>query len=269
MSKGIKIEDILELHNVGFSAIEIGLELNCSLSNVSKRLKKLGIKSLRTSNKKWARKNRYKIEELFFEKINNEQKAYVLGLMYADGSVSKDSFYLKMKDEEILLKVKEVLKAEQPVKYKVYNGYYSYILSICSHKMINDLIDKGCFINKTYNLKFPTEEQVPKELVNHFIRGFFDGDGHLGVTDNISTCRFDITSAATEFLSNLRQVLREIALTNGSLSKETNSNTWHLRFSGKQVNQILNWLYKDATIFMQRKYSKFQVYKETHKNRLI
>ena len=47
----------------------------------------------------------------------------------------------------------------------------------CSQKTVDDLIDKGCVKNKTLILKPP--KNVPTELIRHFIRGFFDGDGSL------------------------------------------------------------------------------------------
>ena len=50
---------------------------------------------------------------------------------------------------------------------------------LTSEKTVNDLIDKGCFRNKTKILKFPTEDQVPKHLIHHFIRGYIDGDGSI------------------------------------------------------------------------------------------
>jgi len=258
--KGIQIEDILKLHNEGLSPIQIASKLDCSLTNISKRLRKKGIEPIRTI-KTWARKNRYHIDESFFEKINTEAKAYFLGLMYADGSVFKDGFYLKMKDEDILITFKKVLKAEQNVKYRNYDNYYSYQLFISSQKMSEDLVNKGCFINKTYTLKFPTEEQVPKELQRHFIRGYFDGDGSLSLSNNISTCRIDFTSASTDILKELRKIIATKAISTGSLSKESGkSNTWHLRFGGKQVKQLLEWFYKSSTVFLKRKYDKFLMY---------
>ena len=168
-----------------------------------------------------------------------------------------------MKDEELLLKVKCCLNAEQPVKYVSYDSHYhAYLLTINSQKMSRDLIKHGCFINKTYTLQFPNIEE---SLHSHFIRGFFDGDGHLGVTNNKSTCRFDLTSASVDLLKSIREIISSFSKTNGSLRKENGkSNAWHLRFSGSQLIDVMNWIYKDATIFMKRKHDKFLIYKSVH-----
>lgn len=52
-----------------------------------------------------------------------------------------------------------------------------YRLACYSKKSYTDLINKGCGINKSLILKFPDETQVPQNLISHFIRGYFDGDG--------------------------------------------------------------------------------------------
>lgn len=259
--KGIDLNLIIELHNQGFPPTQIGEKLGCTKTNVSKRLKKAGISPLIQAKARRVRRNRYVVDESYFENIDTNEKAYLLGLMYADGSVVKNGFYLKLKDEDILIKMKKELNAEQNVKYINYSGFDAYILTIYSQKIARDLISHGCFINKTHSIRFP---KIKKEYYSHFIRGFYDGDGCLLIDDKRYHCQINLTSAAKGFLEDLRPIIAEMALTNGSLNKETTNNTWHLSFSGKQVNQILDWLYNDSTMFLNRKYNKFLIYKNVH-----
>lgn len=259
--KCIEIIDIISLHNQGLSPKEIGEKLECSISNISKRLIKVGIKPIRTEKNR-SRKNRYSINENYFNEINTSEKAYILGLLYADGSVHKDGFYIKMKDLDILLKVKCALDAEQPVKLVKYDGFEAYLLSISSQKLSKSLIEQNCFINKTYTLSFPS---IKEEFYSHFIRGFFDGDGHLHVNPKKGSCRIDFTSASTKILEEIRIIIGSFSKSLGGLRKENGkSNAWHLTFSGEQVNTILDWLYKDATIYMNRKHDKYLNYKNVH-----
>lgn len=253
--------DIIDLHNQGLSPKEIGEKLKCSLSNISKRLIRAGIKPIR-SEKNRSRKNRYFINESYFDEINTSEKAYILGLMYADGSVHKDGFYIKMKDLDILLKVKSALNAEQPVKLVKYDKFEAYLLSISSQKLSKSLIKQNCFINKTYTLSFPL---IKEEFYSHFIRGFFDGDGHLHINPKKGSCRIDFTSASTKILKEIRIIISSFSKSSGGLRKENGkSNAWHLTFSGEQVNIILDWFYKDATIYMNRKYNRYLTYKNVH-----
>lgn len=47
--------------------------------------------------------------------------------------------------------------------------------------MFGDLSKHGCVPNKSLILKFPTT--LPNELVNDFIRGYFDGDGSVYINN--------------------------------------------------------------------------------------
>ena len=93
--KGIRIEKILELYNEGLQPIEIAEQLNCSNSNIIKRLKNIGIEIIKDySKRRYSRLGRHSINEEFFNVIDNEAKAYFLGLMYSDGRVTNSQFYL-------------------------------------------------------------------------------------------------------------------------------------------------------------------------------
>ena len=52
-----------------------------------------------------------------------------------------------------------------------------------SQKTVNDLKKLGCVEKKSSILTFPTSQQVPNNLIYHFIRGYFDGDGSICITD--------------------------------------------------------------------------------------
>ena len=102
MSKklGIKIDEIVTLYNQGNTPAQIAERYGCCTSNITRRLKKVGIEFKRDYLKtRHNRNGRHKIDTDFFKCINTEEKAYFLGIMYSDGSVSDNQFYLKLKDE--------------------------------------------------------------------------------------------------------------------------------------------------------------------------
>ena len=255
--KGIKLEEITDMYNKGISPIQIAEHFDCNVSNITRRLKKAGIIHIKDykSRRLPTRTNRHKLNEYFFENIDTEEKAYFLGLMFADGSVSRNQFYLKMKDEDIIVKFKEALECDYPIIYRE-NPWISYCLTVSSQKLCNFLINLGCVPNKTRIIRLPVLE---KSLYRHFIRGFFDGDGCLQLQDKKYHCRFDLTSASKKFLEDLRPIINQHSKTNGSLNKERKYEVWHLNYNGYQVQQILDWLYKDATIYLNRKYIKYRL----------
>lgn len=249
--KNIKLEEIIELYN-NYNNIGIVAEkLNCCTANISKRLRKAGISVSRDYNKRReSSREKLYVEESYFKSIDTEDKAYFLGLMYADGSVSKNAFYLKLKDEDIIQEFKKYLKAETNIK--IINNQYS--LTICRQSMCNDLINQGCYINKTASIRFPS---LDKKLMRHFIRGFYDGDGSLILNANRSHNCLNFTSGSLEFLQQLQDNLKDISITNGGISKEKNYEVWHLRYGGKQVHIILDWLYNSSNLYLKRKYNKY------------
>ena len=66
-------------------------------------------------------KRKYPIQEDFFDVIDTEEKAYVLGLLYADGYNNTDrnsvSLSLKESDKEILEKVTSLIQPTKPLSY--------------------------------------------------------------------------------------------------------------------------------------------------------
>lgn len=258
--KGIALERIVELLNEGKTLVEIGEILGCSTSNVGKRLKKEGVPFKRDYSKsRYKRTNRHTLNEYYFDFIDTEDKAYFLGLLYSDGSMEENQFYIKLTDLDVLQRLKEVLNTSVPIRtvyHENKNWKTTYVLTISSKYMCRKLSELGCIKNKSRAIRLPN---IKEELIRHFIRGFFDGDGCLYLHDKIYHCVLDIASASKQFLEDIRPIMALNGKTNGYLGKEKNHEVWHLHFGGHQVFSILEWLYKDATIYMQRKYNKYKL----------
>lgn len=255
--KNIKLEKIIELYNQGLPPVQIAETLNCTSSNICQRLKKVSICFQRDYKKvRRSRQGRHSLNIEFFKEINTEAKAYFLGLMFSDGSVSNTQCYLKLKDEDIIQKFKKEINSSAPIRYITYGGYNAYVLEISSVDFCKYLQKQGCTKNKTRTIQLP---QLREDLYRHFIRGFFDGDGCLQLQDKMYHCRFDLTSASKLFLEQVRPIITAHAKTNGYLGKEKKYDVWHLNYSGHQVQQILDWLYNDSNFYLERKYVKYQL----------
>lgn len=76
-------------------------------------------------------------------------------------------------------------------------------LLFCSKELANDLAVLGCVNNKSLILTFPNEQQVPQQLLRHFLRGYVDGDGCLCYTEK--TREFSITSTKEFFIGMLER----------------------------------------------------------------
>ena len=148
-----------------------------------------------------------------FEKIDTEEKAYWLGFLYADGCVGskedKIELGLAEKDLKHIEKFRDFMGINNKISYR--KDTKSYRISFRSQKCKLDLINKGCVPKKSLILTFPNEEQVPSNLLRHFIRGYFDGDGWFS---NTSNC-FQVGLIGTEsfingFLENIININKKI-----------------------------------------------------------
>jgi len=233
-------------------------------------LHKFGIKTLTKTEKNRLKKVR---NSDYFEIINTPDKAYWLGFLYADGGITSDlrnlRINLKEEDEQHLNKFLKAIEATtitvkhsiKKDKGKEYRGSY---ICIGDKKMISDLINKGCTPRKTETITFPTENQVPKELLNHFIRGYFDGDGCITWANhkNSELKYFGGCIIGTENL--LKGILREFNKENLRMRKLSNRNDYIyvINFSGNRVmNNIGKYLYKDSNedIELTRKKERFNM----------
>ena len=259
---------ILELYNSGTSSIKIAEMLGCADSTVRNRLKKLGV-SLRDNT--FYRKF-HTWDDNFFENIDTEEKSYWLGFMYADGNVRQchNSYYIKLAvaDFEVIERFKKDLKASHKIgKYvRKTKGKDLYYLIISSKKMAFDLIRRGCIVRKSLALTFPTT--IPEHLVWHFIRGYFDGDGCLCSYIKRSTQKYKNKTITYEYpklalnICGTQEFLTELQkyIVGAKLYKEKRKSTNCYRLESQHQQYITDFcknMYKDATIYLSRKYQKF------------
>lgn len=203
----------------------------------------------------------------FFNAIDTEEKAYWLGMLYADGTIQEGrgtvSLGLKSDDEPHIQRMLDDMESDNPIKTysKKMNGktFYSSKANIYSRQLTNDLVALGCFQNKSLSLEFPTESQVPRHLIFHFIRGYFDGDGSISYTTPRKTGRrqYKYSVVGTEeFIDSLKTWL---GIGHLKTSKRKNKNLYCVGTSGRfQVDRVMKLLYEDATVYLERKYKIYQ-----------
>lgn len=198
----------------------------------------------------------YSVDEDYFENIDSKEKAYWLGVLYADGYNSEDRGNITLgqaeKDKELIYKFKQTLHSEHPVvKQERDNRQDFYSIVIGSKKLSTDLAKYGCIQNKTFKAKFPN---ISKEYYSHFIRGYFDGDGSIGLKNK----QFSITGNI-DLLEKIQLILmEECKLGKTKLVSRRKNDIVDIRYGGlNQIRRIYNYLYKDATTYLLRKYNIF------------
>lgn len=192
-----------------------------------------------------------------FEVIDNEEKAYWLGFLYADGSIGskEDKIELGLAEQDLkqIEKFRNFIGINNKISYR--ESTKSYRFSFRSSKCKQDLIKQGCVPKKSLILEFPTSIQVPQELIRHFIRGYFDGDGWFTNTDKC----FQVGLIGTEkFIQGFLNTIENINKTNKIFNVHRENGAKRYIFSAYQdVLNFLNYIYSDCNIYLERKYNHY------------
>lgn len=242
-----------------------------SIKNISSKysISDTTIRSFLTQKNIFKNSRKFNLNEHYFDVIDTEEKAYFLGLLYADGynyePKSVVRLKLKHQDLEILEKFNKCINSNRKIRpqkdYVKDKIHHSWILSLTSEHLSRTLKKQGCHRAKSLTLEFPKREQVPDHLIRHFIRGYFDGDGCV-YHNKARGCSLQVTILSTEiFLSVLQKIIYEEMSAKTSLYQlnkgTTNHITKRLKINGKKANQFLNWLYKDSTVYLKRKHQRY------------
>lgn len=209
---------------------------------------------------------KYNFNEHYFDIIDCQEKAYWLGFFAADGynhaSKGGIEFRLHKQDKEILEKFKSCIGANNPIR--LYKQTYCN-LSLYSKYLCNKLSEYGLIQAKTYTLQIP---ELGDTLMRHFIRGYFDGDGCFSVTKrndrknpNSKTYQFNITGMENPLRKIQEHLIRNIGIVDNGLKHRKSTIAVTIHYNGRNVcKRILDYLYQDATIYLQRKYNKYVEY---------
>ena len=261
--RGFSVKEIMKDFNVGFDIVkQIALENNLTLCD--------------KSNPR-SEKNQYFVDD-YFSIIDTESKAYLLGLIYADGNVREHnggyylSMELKREDEYMLCFLASELKCNNLIyrrdrQTNMGDSHMSSFTSCNSKQLFDDLLKFGIVPNKSHNYDSfrNIKNIVPKNLIKHFLRGLIDGDGSIS---NRRKCRNQnvvaIYQNSLEFCNNFDSLLK-YAMDDysifTSLIKNKQTGVYCLRYRRiNDIKKILEFLYKDSTINLVRKYKLASLY---------
>ncbi|PRT14044.1 hypothetical protein C6353_26550 [Bacillus toyonensis] len=217
-------------------------------------------------------KRKYQLDINFFDNIDTEEKAYWLGFIAADGTIKGEKntvmdLVLQAKDVDMLEMLKMHLNYNAPIHKRegvTKNGkqFYARGLRIMDKHVCERLAGYGIVKRKQSTVRIP--QGLDKEMIRHFIRGYFDGDGSIGEIlspGKITPQKVFSVTGNELMISDIRGILvNECDLKANKLKKDNRSkHTYSLHYGGnKQILKIYEFLYKNASVFMLRKKLKFE-----------
>lgn len=269
-----KKEIIKKYTSEPYTCAALGRQYGVHTERITTLLRKAGVK-VRNDLSKLRRK--YTLNENYFKIIDCEEKAYFLGLLYADGCNYPKANVVKLslqeRDVDIINKFKESIQYKKPIRTcyanqkRNINSQPQCVLELTSKILCNDLSELGCVPNKSLILTFPNKNQVPNKFIRHFIRGYFDGDGSLYFqqkSDYAPTAGISIVSTKPFCEYCMRFIYNQTGIKFSLCNKKSKNNKTYGLFINGARNSIkfLNWLYKDSSVWLQRKYNKYITLKE-------
>jgi len=261
------------LYKNGRTMESISYDLLISKHSIGKILVKRDIKKRTYSE----RNRKYYRNSYYFDNINTPNKAYVLGLISSDGNNyikgSKSAVTLSLQEEDvsILERVKEELEYEGPLKFislhdKNNNHKNQYALTIVDNYMCCQLRELGVVQRKSLVFKFPTF--LRPDLIRHFVRGYFDGDGCIYYDEKRKKGRTSLVGTL-DFCQALQTILLSMFVKNNIIqpAQSRGTNIYVLQTAANLSSfKFLSWLYQDCDMKMERKYQQYLDLCERYQN---
>lgn len=201
--------------------------------------------------------------DYFFDDLTHPDTQYVLGFLCADGCVTinpKKCVSFSSKDKEILDKIQKII----PTEYKVgFDGRSTYQIKIYSDKLYNRAIELGIPERKSLIISYPDWAN------NHFIRGYFDGDGTVYKVKNRPAIRCEILSGSREFIIGLERHLQRVGLKYHYRRDEQRYQNTYYKINIHRKSDILRFerlLYSYDSICLLRKRRVFQKWLQKTQN---
>ena len=224
----------------------------------------------------------------YFDSINTPEKAYWLGFIWADGYIAKRErvdkkgrtrteynlkISLKDTDSGHLQKFIDCIEGNYPILFYKNKGF-GQTMTECRVFITNKHLGEVLYEN--YGIipgRFNASKVLkvlPKELEKYFILGLFDGDGSFSAYSGSYGKKLNVGFGGSEQLLTFieQHLTRKNVIKpclNDSKSRKISQRhknadgSWRqLKFAGKvQGMNILNYLYKNSPIYLDRKYQKY------------
>lgn len=233
-------------------------------------------------------KMRNKTNDTFFDTIDTEIKAYLLGFFIADGTIYQDtktihrkairlSVGLSERDSKIVNLYKDYICPDNSIlktHYKKQALNRQPVESIrWSSKYMGQVFEERYNIKQRKTLDFEFVfpfELIPDNLHRDFIRGFFDGDGHVSYTEK-GQFTFAFYGTSYNFLQQIGEIMSELLNVKyiiDTTKKENVIKLYCLRFNSNNkrrsfIDRLYNWFYNESEFYLERKQQKIKSYLNT------
>lgn len=255
-----QLQEVIELYNQGKSQLYIETTLKLTRKTIRELLKEAGVE-YRDKSQQQHINNNTEINHHAFDELTPEV-LYWIGMLFTDGHIEQKkeaSIDLTLHNNDIdhLYKFKEFLGSSRDIKQS--NGDCSR-LRVNSKPLRDRLVELGFTHNKSTSI-------APHELLKDsrdFWRGCIDGDGGIYMNKVKKETKTYFTPHV--FLCGTLETIFEFAIFCNKYagvkdkypSKAPGNNFYRISYYGKDARKIATYLYKDSTVYLQRKYDTYR-----------
>lgn len=263
------IDKISKMYIDGETIESIAKKLNTSMTSINNAL------ILNKTKKRvphWFHEKHVNID--YFKVIDTPRKAYWLGLIYADGCIVERekengfrvfSLSLKYSDKYLLEQFNYDVGSDYKIiesTKKITDGAFGYnkreyaqcSITISNQKFCENLVCCGIIPRKSLTCNLPRIIS-DDSLWGHFFRGYWDGDGTIFTSGKTNTTQISACVSLPFGLSSVDLLNNDYGF---NFTLNTSKSQIHiLRLAGKKSFKFLEWIYKDADIYLERKYKKY------------
>ena len=266
MKRNFEVEKkIVEEYSLGVNNKQLCEKYNKSRSYIQQVLLRHNIKLRKGSEIT----KKYNINENYFENIDDNNKAYILGLIFADGNLYKNTVRLNLieTDSHILYDISSKIYFDDNYqisilkgRFKLWNNisYYTKqqkVLVFTRKKIGDDLKKHGLLEKKSLIIRFPS---IDDKYYKDFIRGYFDGDGCFYTSTKYkNNNRIQIISNEI-FINSLKKIIETKLNISCIIKKNKIEKIFRLNIYGNiKVKKFLDWIYDKSDLKLNRKYQHY------------
>lgn len=242
--------NIVKLYKDGLNSNEIAKIYGYKTRNsVLQKLSKFNVKRRDWNKMQSERKTYYNFSMEF---VDDEYKAYFLGLILTDGYVNEERGYIgiDLSDKDIIEFLCDYLNTSYTVIKSEFKDKYRIILY--GKKLVEEMKRLGVTERKTFSLQGPDLYQHEKEYLPYIVRGIIDGDGWIRKDGR----EFFISSASNKFIKWCKDVLKYLGfedIEERFIANEFNG-IFIIRTAKKYNLEVLRHKIYNKPFGMERKY---------------
>lgn len=233
--------------------------LNISIEQIRNKIKNL----------KLIRKEKININ--LFENINSSEVAYILGLLWADGHISKDGRHICIGlINQDMVTLKDIFTTTGKWNYylidmKKYGNYKNQGKLYISNSKLHKILSNYGFYDKSVISPTNLLNNISENIQHYFFRGLCDGDGCFYINKKNFTYQFTLASTFNQDWSYMVKLCDNLKI-GYRIDRFNNPNKKYSVFricKKKDVIIFGDYIYKDFKFGLNRKYIKFSEIKKS------